>query len=693
MALNETDPEYRATGIDARFLREEMENCRSDRQVLILDCCNAGAFARGREAEGTPVGLQEALKGKGRFVLAASDKLQLSFDVVAGRETIANGIFTHYLIDGLRGFKAVSADGRTITATSLYSYAHDAVARATERRQTPVLILPAEKRVGEVVLVHKPAPELPEPLLTRLDHTDYTERLAGVYQLRDTVRDGEAYADAARGALREMVEKPQHRLVHRAIDEVLAAIVGAGGPASRPQPELVEPAVQQRAAVKHSPQPIRVEKRWGIMLVFTAIITVGSFVYYFLQRGEEVPSEVVVDRQQTEVKPTEAAQEANEEAEQQEKKSLREKQIESLLQTAANKRSTKNLTIPRSGEERAALHDYQAVLALDPDNAKARAGVRQIAQYFAGKAKEAIKDKQWDRAEEELNKAADIDARLPALTDLRERFATSQRSETDRQASPDKAFKAGKVIRDTLKSGGEGPSMMVVPAGEFLMGSPPSEPERMKYEGPQHRVRIEKPFAIGKYEVTFEEYDAFAQATQRNTPNDSGWGRGQRPVINVSWEEATAYANWLSEKTGKPYRLPSEAEWEYAARAGTTTPFHTGEQITTEQANFDGNYTYNGSAKGEYRGKTVAVGSFPANAFGLHDMHGNVWEWLQDCWHDNYEGAPDDGAAWESGDCVGRVLRGGSWSYTPWGLRSADRYGYGPTYRDNGRGFRLARTL
>lgn len=247
------------------------------------------------------------------------------------------------------------------------------------------------------------------------------------------------------------------------------------------------------------------------------------------------------------------------------------------------------------------------------------------------------------------------------------------------------------VFQDRHKSGEKGPQMIVIPAGEFLMGSPPSEPERTKNEGPQHRVRIEQSFAIGKYEVTFEEYDAFAQATGRDKPADEGWGR--RPVINVNWEDATAYAKWLSEQTGKRYRLPSEAEWEYAARAGTTTPFHTGEQITTEQANFNGNHTYNGSTKGEDRGKTVAVGSFPANAFRLHDMHGNVWEWVQDCWHKNYEGAPADGSAWESGDCAGRVLRGGSWFLEPGGLRSAGRYGNGPTNRFYGRGFRLARTL
>ena len=237
------------------------------------------------------------------------------------------------------------------------------------------------------------------------------------------------------------------------------------------------------------------------------------------------------------------------------------------------------------------------------------------------------------------------------------------------------------------------PSMALLPAGEFLMGSPPSEPEMNENEGPQHQVRIEKPFAIGKYEVTFEEYDAFAQATQRDKPNDEGWGRGQRPVINVSWEDATAYAKWLSEQTRKPYRLPSEAEWEYAARAGTTTPFHTGQEINTEQANFNGNYTYNGSAKGEYRKKTVEVGSFPANAFGLHDMHGNVWEWVQDFWNDNYEGAHDGGSALESGDCTRRVLRGGSWFNRSWRLRSAYRNRSRQSYRSDDVGFRLAMDL
>ena len=186
---------------------------------------------------------------------------------------------------------------------------------------------------------------------------------------------------------------------------------------------------------------------------------------------------------------------------------------------------------------------------------------------------------------------------------------------------------------------------------------------------------------MGVYALTFEEYDRYCERTKREKPGDLGWGRANRPVINVSWNDAQAYCAWLTEQTGRAYRLPSEAQWEYACRAGTTTPFHFGARITTDQANFDGNYTYNGSAKGEYREQTVPVGSFPPNAFGLYDMHGNVWEWCQDAWHGNYKDAPTDGSAWEAKGDLSRVLRGGSWSYNPRDCRAAYRYDSAPDYR------------
>ncbi|GAB4184106.1 MAG: hypothetical protein Tsb002_06780 [Wenzhouxiangellaceae bacterium] len=250
---------------------------------------------------------------------------------------------------------------------------------------------------------------------------------------------------------------------------------------------------------------------------------------------------------------------------------------------------------------------------------------------------------------------------------------------------------------EVFKDCAECPEMVVIPAGRFLMGSPVDEPERDPYEGPQHQVNVPS-FAIGKYEVTFEEYDTFAQVTGRSMPDDAGWGRGRRPVINVSWQDATAYTEWLSGQTDRQYRLPSEAEWEYAARAGTITPFSTGECIHTDQANYKGNIDYNecGADTGIFRAKTVPVDELTANPWGLHHMHGNAWEWAQDCWHVNYKGAPDDGSAWLDGAgayCALRVLRGGGWFYGPRYLRSAARSRNYSDVAINDTGFRLARTL
>ncbi len=252
-------------------------------------------------------------------------------------------------------------------------------------------------------------------------------------------------------------------------------------------------------------------------------------------------------------------------------------------------------------------------------------------------------------------------------------------------------LEAGDVFRDCDTC----LEMVVVPAGSYMMGSPASEETRDGDEGPVHQVTIAQPFAVGKYEVTFAEWEACVAGGGCNgyRPGDNGWGRSRRPVINVSWKDAQAYVRWLSEQTGEAYRLLSEAEWEYVARAGTTTPFHFGETISTDQANYAGDFTYGSGRKGEDREKTVPVGGFPANAFGLYDVHGNVWEWTQDCWHKSYAGAPSNGGAWERGACSLRVVRGGSWSSLPWYLRSAFRSRDTAWNRDYYSGFRLARTL
>ena len=267
---------------------------------------------------------------------------------------------------------------------------------------------------------------------------------------------------------------------------------------------------------------------------------------------------------------------------------------------------------------------------------------------------------------------------------------------------PSPTFSKGDEFQDTLSNGTRGPVMIVVPAGEFLMGTPADEPERFAFEGPQHKVKISSAFAVSKFEITFSEYDNYANATGTEKPSDKGWGakywgRIDTPVFNINWYDAVRYTEWLSSETGHTYRLLTEAEWEYVARAGTTTRFHTGDCIDTHQANFHGGYEVpRCQQSGLYRGRTIGVGQFPANAWGLHDIHGNIFEWTQDCWHDSYEEAPTDGDAWLEGDdgnCGYRILRGGSWSGRPLDLRSGYRGRNKPDFKSIFIGLRIVREL
>jgi formylglycine-generating enzyme required for sulfatase activity len=236
------------------------------------------------------------------------------------------------------------------------------------------------------------------------------------------------------------------------------------------------------------------------------------------------------------------------------------------------------------------------------------------------------------------------------------------------------------------------PQMVVIPAGEFTMGSPSSEPHRGAEA--QHRVTIAAAFAVSKFEITFDEWDACVKdgGCGGYRPDDQGWGRGKRPVINISFENAKTYVNWLGRKTGKPYRLLSESEWEYAARAGTTTPFSYGDTLSPSKANYDGSVAGAGPSDVN-RQKTVPVGGFPANGFGLYDMHGNVSEWVEDCWHDEYAETQTDSSAWLDGNCNGRVVRGGSWEDSQGDLRSAARTGGAKNDQFYTDGLRIARSL
>ncbi len=247
---------------------------------------------------------------------------------------------------------------------------------------------------------------------------------------------------------------------------------------------------------------------------------------------------------------------------------------------------------------------------------------------------------------------------------------------SEREGAPER--KTGDIIKDCADC----PSLVVVPAGAFTMGSTAAEEDRNANEGPAHRVTFARPFAIGQLEVTFDQWDACVAAGACVAAKDGGWGRGKRPVINVSFNDARAYVVWLSKKTGERYFLPSESEWEYAARAGSKTPWNTGSGISSDDANILNTFK-----------QTVPGGGFPANAFGLSDVHGNVWEWVLDCYEIGYFGVPADGGASVTPDCPSRVIRGGSYASEPKYVRSATRGAYPVETATPEVGFRVARAL
>ncbi len=288
---------------------------------------------------------------------------------------------------------------------------------------------------------------------------------------------------------------------------------------------------------------------------------------------------------------------------------------------------------------------------------------------------------------------AHVTASLSAST------ANVARPDTSHSRSPDEPKLAlrsdvepehqqGKTAGTTFRDCAACPVMVVLPTGEFKMGAPESEAERNKDEPLPRSVSIRHALAVGKFEVSFDEWHACVTDGDCSAePNDEGWGRGKRPVINVSWNDVTGeYLKWLSKVSGQSYRLLSEAEWEYAARAGTLTRYEFGDAIANHQAQFSENSA--GSAR-----QTIDTGSFKPNAWGLYDMHGNVWEWVEDCWNKSNPVPPADGTAQVQGDCRMRVLRGGSWGTLPPSLRSAARSWSASIDHGNGVGFRVARTL
>ena len=348
----------------------------------------------------------------------------------------------------------------------------------------------------------------------------------------------------------------------------------------------------------------------------------------------------------------------------------RREKIQSLLERANNLLLEEKYLMPKNQN---AYYYFDQVLQIDKQNKAAKKGIRQIGTQIDQDMLLALKSNRFTVVESKSRLLLDY----PHFVHIADKYFSKLKDARDKQLP----LKQNE-FQDALIAGGKGPIMVKIPAGSFLMGDIRGT-DTEGDEKPVHEVTISNGFAIGKYEITFNQYQLFASSTGKPVPSDSGFGKGNRPVLNVSWSDAQEYVKWLSSQTGNQYRLPTESEWEYVARANTNSDYFWGDSVGRKNANCYG------CSGGFDNKKTAEVGNYQPNGFGVYDMHGNLWEWVQDCWHDRYDGAPEDGSAWDSVQCNARVLRGGSWKNYPLFIRSANRDWYEPAKSSNQFGFRV----
>ena len=691
--------------IEAAYLKRGLERCTSRRQVLILDCCHAGAYLDGERRALGGATINETTfdpNGYGRFVLAASASDESAF------EKDGASLYTRHIVDALQTGDA-APDREFVTVHDVHNYVARQV-RAQGTPQRPRYWADVETEV--IQLARNPDVRLPLPahLGKDLIAENRTTRRGAIAELS-------SYLNSSNPAQREEANRLlEERLIDDAEDSVslvhdIRRILEIPNPEERiPQLEIEsreaeskndagellaevtelreqegEWAKDRQFWLKEEARLIEKIEGWeselklasatknkwplfGLMLGSVAVVAISALV--------AIPKYLSVNNELTEVRHTLTQARAKLQPTVESNKALEGQitELEASLVRIQNELADK--------ETHAAALQNQVDM-VQSENANTDTGNREDIQQLES------------RIAEHEQRASDLQALLGEQRD--------RNNELEDQLAQAKIAKAGSDLssfRDDLGGDVRGPEMVVIPAGSFMMGSPKNEKERSDSEGPQRSVTVAR-FALSRTEITFDDWQACVDGggcKGNPRPNDRGWGRVSRPVINVSWDDVREYVQWLNGKVGREvYRLPSESEWEYAARAGKTTPFWTGETISTDQANYNGNSTYGSGRKGLYREKTVPVGSLNApNAFGLHDVHGNVWEWVDDCWHADYSGAPPSSVSWQaasSGDCSLRVLRGGSWSNYPRNLRSAIRSWLGPGGRNLNVGFRLARTL
>ncbi|KAM3089621.1 caspase, EACC1-associated type [Phormidesmis sp. 146-35] len=628
----------KGTAVPASFVHDVMENCDSKRQVVILDCCNSGAFGEGmvaRDAEGT-IDFKQQLGGEGRIVLTSSSALEYSFE----RKGEELAIYTRYLVEGIEtGAADLDRDGK-ISVNELHDYAKTRVSKAAPSMRPQRYIL----QEGEKIFLAD-APVSDPKLLYRETVEQYSQ-------------DG-----IIRPAGRRILDRRSHFLN---LTSTEAAAIEA---------EVLEPYRQHQRNLQEYEEALKEESKLEFPLSDRAcqelkalqkelnftdenVSAIAQKVTSSYTRPPQQPSTAEPPQRPPERPPQRPQTSAPAQVQQRESQQpLRPTFIRSQRWTR------RELLFGGLG---GAIAAFSSQLFKSPSSVSPPT----------------------------LSSSPSTPAKFPANAVI---TVNLKGQETSRRSIQPKYYKEDLGNGITLE-------MVEIPGGKFLMGSPKSENGRSDDEGPQREVTIAS-FQMGKFEVTQAQWKAVAALPKVKLdlkPDPSKFKGENRPVESVSWDEAVEFCDRLSKKTGRPYRLPSEAEWEYACRAGTTTPFHFGETITTDLANYRGtDWEYQGETypgnygdgpKGIFREQTMDVGSFPPNAFGLYDMHGNVWEWCADPWHENYKNAPTDGRVWEvesDRENANRLLRGGSWDIIPIDCRSALRNWNRRDVRNNSLGFRL----
>jgi formylglycine-generating enzyme required for sulfatase activity len=649
-----------ADSLSALEMRDWLERSRAGKQVVILDCCHSGAFADG--AKGVVQTVSDDTfasdNAEGQYVLTATDALQFAYDANGalhqGVAPAALSRFTGWLVDAI-GKGLAAPDSDRITLDAVFDYLSRR-ARVEAAGMTPRRFV--KRNSGEMVIAHNPSalpPKLPEEIVAQLESKDWRARRDAVAQLA-ALGEQSALRDLVEQVVTDRVSLERDVDVRGAMLKLLRRLGGDNAPSedktapasSVPKPFPMRPETKNGAVPDGNTQEPFWKRPKTLALAAGAgvlsIVVIGGVAIGV--RSYQNLAAVATYAQQQDANRLAAERSRLAEA-------AKQREPDAAKATAAALQSTE-----------AQRDTTSKVKPLNPAQLPAGQSTDQARQAALDKLKAPFHvDKDADALKSQAAKAAEVQQQLALLE--RTNAATNQI--------------AGSEFRDCADC----PSMITVPHGSMMMGSPGSESGRDRDEAPQHQVTFEKNFAVGKFEVTFAEWDACVAAGGCNgyKPPDEGWGRDEHPVVNVNWNDAQAYVAWLRNKTGKAYRLLSEAEWEYAARAQTLSAYYWGAEAN--------------SARAKYRasGGTATVGSYEPNSFGLYDMAGNVSEWATDCLNKSYDGAPTDGSAWLSGNCSLRALRGGAWNSSAANLRSANRDWDAVGFRVNRNGFRVARGL